>query len=317
MAKEAHEIEWSRAQEIVLSVDLVKAAKQQLRFLAVVDSIHCLHDGPALHHAIYRYEHCWLPLLAKHMESPVNTEPLVVPLDCEWIWHCHRLNPVQYKIDCEEIYGRILDNKNVLSTTEGTCTGETQKLWNHMYPTEPYHFEQNCHPLRTANSPNMWPHTSIKYDLVAAVKRQSPFFRKVSKSVFNNDHYLGEGVARYKAFLHLVKRNEERSVPTYDIDLMWHSHQLNPLSYCEDLTAIFGGILDHNDHISDNPVNNKHKIGLAQTTKLWEDTYGQKYLIAGALLKDDDLAARCSCYCIIGIKRCDSECSQAVTLCAK
>lgn len=42
-----------------------------------------------------RYKSCWLPLLAKHTESMVLEGPLVVPLDCEWIWHCHRLNPVR------------------------------------------------------------------------------------------------------------------------------------------------------------------------------------------------------------------------------
>jgi hypothetical protein len=43
-----------------------------------------------------RYNACWLPLLAKHTESRVFEGPLVVPLDCEWIWHCHRLNPVRF-----------------------------------------------------------------------------------------------------------------------------------------------------------------------------------------------------------------------------
>jgi hypothetical protein len=41
-----------------------------------------------------RYKACWLPLLDKHTKGVVVDGPLVVPLDCEWIWHCHRLNPV-------------------------------------------------------------------------------------------------------------------------------------------------------------------------------------------------------------------------------
>lgn len=44
--------------------------------------------------ANFRYNACWLPLLAKHSESQISEGFLVVPLDCEWIWHCHRLNPV-------------------------------------------------------------------------------------------------------------------------------------------------------------------------------------------------------------------------------
>lgn len=46
--------EWIEAQKIAVSVDLVAAAKQQLRFLAAVDRNRHLYDGPALERAIYR-----------------------------------------------------------------------------------------------------------------------------------------------------------------------------------------------------------------------------------------------------------------------
>ncbi|KAJ4822729.1 Glycine-rich domain-containing protein 1 [Turnera subulata] len=49
------EIEWLEAQKIVISVDLLAAAKQQLKFLAAVDKNRCLYEGPALEKAIYRY----------------------------------------------------------------------------------------------------------------------------------------------------------------------------------------------------------------------------------------------------------------------
>lgn len=50
----------------------------------------------SFHNADFRYNACWLPLLAKHSESQITKGPLVIPLDCEWIWHCHRLNPVGF-----------------------------------------------------------------------------------------------------------------------------------------------------------------------------------------------------------------------------
>lgn len=46
--------------------------------------------------SIFRYNACWLPMLAKYSEFQISEGPLVVPLDCEWIWHCHRLNPVGF-----------------------------------------------------------------------------------------------------------------------------------------------------------------------------------------------------------------------------
>lgn len=48
------EVEWAEAQKIVISEDLVAAAKQQLKFLATIDRNRQLYDGPALNRAIYR-----------------------------------------------------------------------------------------------------------------------------------------------------------------------------------------------------------------------------------------------------------------------
>lgn len=84
-------IEWAKAQRIEISEDLVAAAKNQLKFLEEVDKMN-LYEGPILKRAINRYQYCWLPLLAKNEAKAAIS--LVVPIDCEWIWHCHRLNPV-------------------------------------------------------------------------------------------------------------------------------------------------------------------------------------------------------------------------------
>ncbi|KAI3962346.1 hypothetical protein MKX01_005348 [Papaver californicum] len=93
------ELEWIEAQKVVTTVNLLDAAKKQLEFLAIIDRYRCLYnDGPVLRRAIYRYKTCWLPLLAKHAKGGISEGTLVVPLDCEWVWHCHRLNPVQNRL---------------------------------------------------------------------------------------------------------------------------------------------------------------------------------------------------------------------------
>lgn len=48
------ELEWAEAQKIVISEDLVAAAKQQLKFLAEVDKNRNLYDGPVLDRAVLR-----------------------------------------------------------------------------------------------------------------------------------------------------------------------------------------------------------------------------------------------------------------------
>ncbi|GFY96048.1 hypothetical protein Acr_11g0003540 [Actinidia rufa] len=287
--EEHQELEWAAAQRILISQDLVAAAKQHLKFLAAVDRNRQLYDGPALDRAIYRYKHLWLPLLAKHTKSEFPDGPLVVPLDCEWIWHCHRINPVQYKMDCLGLYGRILDNQHVVSSVCGTSKQQTENLWNKVYPNEPFEFSV-CGYVKTVAENKVEASKSTCYDLVSAVKRQSSFYYQVSRPSTNNDRYLEAAVARYKGFLHLIKRNKENKtnlflVPTYDIDLIWHSHQLHPVSYSKDLFAILGKILDHDDMDSDRTKGKKLDVGFCGTSKQWEETFGVRYWRAGAMYR--------------------------------
>ncbi|KAJ6391379.1 hypothetical protein OIU77_025372 [Salix suchowensis] len=109
-----------------------------------------------------------------------------------------------------------------------------------IYPTEPYELNpstQQSSFYYQLNKPTLTSMTDIK----------SPYEKR---------YLLEEAVARYKGFLYLIKRNQGRSikhfcVPTYDIDLIWHSHQLHPVSYCKDLVAIIGRVLEHDDTDSD------------------------------------------------------------------
>ncbi|MBA0760976.1 hypothetical protein Gotri_023685 [Gossypium trilobum] len=296
-------LEWIEAQKIEISLDLAGAAKNQLEFLAAVDRNRWLYDGPTLHRAIYRYNAYWLPLLAKCYEEPILEGPLVVPLDCEWIWHCHRLNPVCYKSDCEELYGKILDNTNVVSSLRGACKRQTEEIWNRLYPNEAYDFDFTKALSENASETLSGLEKHTEYDLVSAVKRQSPFFYQVSRAHMNNNIFIEEAVARYKGFLHLIKRNRENStkrfcVPTYDIDLIWHTHQLHPVSYCKDLNTVLGKILEHDDTDSDRTKGKKLDVGFSGTTKQWEDTFGKRYWKSGAMYRGNSPSPLAAIPCI-------------------
>lgn len=97
-------------------------------------------------------------------------------------------------------------------------------------------------------------------------------------------------MARYKGFLHLIKRNRQRSikrfcVPTYDIDLIWHTHQLHPASYCKDVNKELGKLLEHDDVDQDRTKGKKLDTGFSGTTKQWEETFGSRYWKAGAMYR--------------------------------
>lgn len=87
---------------------------------------------------------------------------------------------MQYISDCEQLYGKILDNSNVISTTniESSSLKETEKVWNELYPEEPFCFNVNSQEEDQLSQLEKY----TKYDLVSAVKRQTPFFYQVCTS---------------------------------------------------------------------------------------------------------------------------------------
>eukprot|EP01018_Ginkgo_biloba_P025969 Gb_06704 [translate_table: standard] len=332
--------EWSKSQSISLRTELVSAAKQQLAFLATVDCHPCLYNGPILLVAIRRYEECWLPLLASRDGQGAPGIPLVPPLDCAWIWHCHRLSPIAYKDDCERLFGRLLDAPFVDPSMKDTAADGTAYIWKRRYPQEPYLLDLSGTTVISRDNSNLQRETRIAYDLGQAVHRQQNFYYQfsskepatcffgiqwtqkpiraaiyltvavvhltnlptgfqlhripnkhvVSGPHMTDDHYLKFAEERYKAFLHLIAkfRDNERHpffVPTYDIDLIWHSHQLSPVAYRDDTLHLLGRVLNHDDTSEDRSLRQRLDVGFRETRELWENIFGFPYERAGAMYK--------------------------------
>lgn len=54
---------------------------------------------------------------------------------------------------------------------------------------------------------------------------------QVSQPYMWDERFLRAALQRYKCFLHILRKSEGKilCVPTYDIDLMWHSHQVGEI----------------------------------------------------------------------------------------
>lgn len=158
-----------------------------------------------------------------------------------------------------------------------------------MYPNEPYDIDSTLSNEFSAKLSYVAENYTT-YDLVLSIERQIPFFYQVSRPHVNTDRFLEASVARYKGFLHLIQKNKERSircfcVPTYDIDLIWHTHQLNPSSYSNDLVELLGKILEHDDTDQNRGRGQKLDVGFYKTTKQWEELFGLRYWRAGAMYR--------------------------------
>ncbi|KAG2439848.1 hypothetical protein HYH02_010480 [Chlamydomonas schloesseri] len=69
-----------------------------------------LYEGHYAEQAIRRYWDLWMPLLFQHQRTrePAAAALLLPPLDVQWAWFVHRLNPNKYLEDCRARFGREL-----------------------------------------------------------------------------------------------------------------------------------------------------------------------------------------------------------------
>ena len=68
----------------------------------------------------------------------------------------------------------------------------------------------------------------------------------------------------------------------YDIDLMWHTHQVLHEAYVQDTKTYLGYVLNHDDMDQDRSPGSHLVTSDSQTRQLWSDTFGASLAIPGA-----------------------------------
>lgn len=70
------------------------------------------------------------------------------------------------------------------------------------------------------------------------------------------------------------KHPAQVAVPTLDVDLAWHTHQLSPAAYYTWIGEKVGGkFVDHDDKIEENALS----AAFEWTSKTYQETYGEVY----------------------------------------
>ena len=57
-------------------------------------------------------------------------------------------------------------------------------------------------------------------------------------------------VGEYRAFLDHFHHSEEELVPTVLVDLVWHTHMLDPLRYGSETRKLAGRFVNHEDDVT-------------------------------------------------------------------
>ncbi len=263
------------------SVDLLEKAREELAFLRAVDAKGHFYEQDVIECAIYRYERLWLPLLNATPEAAAAG--LRPPLDVHWVWHVHMLSPTKYTED-------VLEKFKKREETIGHSFEQGQKsakgLWEATYPDEPFELSRREVDERSI----VWKawHTEFRYNILEAAQRQRVFFYQVSLPHYSDSKFLEEALLRYKRYLCLKQLNKETFlVPCYDIDLIWHAHQVHPMAYEKDCKEILGFVLPHDDSVNDRSEGSRLNNSYAMTTNLWKQHFSAAFAKPGAMYRGD------------------------------
>ncbi len=248
--------------------------------------------------SLHRYRDLWLPLVHEHRD-----EQLIPPPDVAWLWHCHRLAPFDYikYVTTRFTADRVLEayppfalqSLDDLQSRETALSPSlsTRLLWMETYgEQEPFFLTNHKTPNTTEYSSSIT-ETFGGFDLLGATERQSTFLWQVSGERFHDIDFLKQGRDNYVRFLELYNEASERDivlVPTYQIDLMWHTHMLTSLTkYNEDCVAIIGSTFRHDDSLCDRTPGRSLDIAFQQTKELWMQEYGEDYAVPGGMYRDE------------------------------
>ncbi|XP_061192853.1 uncharacterized protein LOC133201068 [Saccostrea echinata] len=270
--------------DINFGLDLIGASKAEYDFLIEVQGLEYLRNDAVLRYSIYRYEHFWLPLSASQSGSSLKPEYLHPPIDIEWVWHCHMLAPHKYAEDCMSLFGRVLDH-SVKKSPAGRKL--TEGIWSRAYPSEKFELSPEIKNGKVPLSIEQYK-SKFTFDLLAAIHRQQDFYYNIHLPHYKDDLFLRDAFVRYKFYLNLKRKYpREFLVPCYDIDLLWHTHQLHPINYAKVTKSLLGRILVHDDTVTDRSPGSKLSVSDKNTRRLWIETYHEHFSKFGAMYRGD------------------------------
>lgn len=123
-----------------------------------------------------------------------------------------------------------------------------------------------------------WDNSSpFALDLVGAVTRQCSFVEKMHNIDWLHSPALPNTMSRlivkYIRFIKIISLHSRMAVPTLDVDLAWHTHQLDPSAYLQFTVAESKTFVDHDDKVAETTLTDS----FAWTSHTYQKLYGEPY----------------------------------------
>lgn len=102
--------------------------------------------------------------------------------------------------------------------------------------------------------------------------------------------FIEKSIQRYKQFLYLRKSHPSHFiVPCYDIDIVWHVHQVYPILYKNETEQLLREHFNHDDSVNDRRSGSKLETSSVVTRTLWQKTFNQDYSCFGCMYRGTPL----------------------------
>jgi hypothetical protein len=238
----------------------------------------------------------YLELLLSLTDTPTNSLPLP-PWDVALVLHAHLLSPNFIKDFSTPLYAPLVGRLDLqlfryASRLQNLRFGDENsgKIWSSMYPGIPFQIFEITEDIYRGRNPffarlislppsqSSQPSSSrFSLNLAEAVTRQWEFSRKIT-DLYPQDpvgmEILNFIKTRYIKFMNLMRDSQQVIVPTLEIDLFWHTHQLSSVNYDRWCWKHFGRRIQHDDTMAEGPLTD----GLRFTKQAWMESYYDDYL---------------------------------------
>ncbi|KAH7146301.1 hypothetical protein EDB81DRAFT_689454 [Dactylonectria macrodidyma] len=228
--------------------------------------------------------------------------PYVPPLDILIVWHAFLLNPSSWHKYCQlESLNHLVKVpfpwKAIHDCIESQ--GTISQSWAYDLPDQACQYLKDnemevnlCDYLENLGKPaNLEPVAAVSIEspsdqsaflksLIDNVTRQLVFVDKMNRHLWIRSPALAgtltRAVERYENYLELFQLYPGKMlVPTLDIDLVWHTHQLSADNYKTVTESRCGRFINHNDKLGKPTLN----TGMKDTQELFQVHFGQAYSI--------------------------------------
>ncbi|KAK1751310.1 hypothetical protein QBC47DRAFT_329937 [Echria macrotheca] len=200
-------------------------------------------------------------------------------LDTLMVWHAFMLNPVKYA-QFEKLTRLPPEGLNCVSASLPSVLNSATFIPLPVVNINDTTEATDTSPTFTVTTAAGHP-AVVDFDLEAAVHRQHSFALKMTRYAWHRspdaDRILRRAIARYGKFFSVLKTNNRTmAVPTLDIDLVWHTHQLCCASYRSfSRIASPSGFVNHDDTVEDSVL----EISFQATADLYRAMFDEEYAI--------------------------------------